>query len=279
MFSRIAAFGLTLLLAPLCHGQWATGVLEFGFGTNQTLGQSSAYFPANVLGAVTASASATAPAFLPQDVVSLGRNGYVVLSFDRPIIDGNGPDFIVFENAFAWGDGQVFEEWMTVAVSEDGTTWLPFPCDTLTGEGMAGRTPTFAATAWTDPAVCGGDAFDLATVGLAQVRYVKVQDATRYQSADRLSAELDAVAAIHQLTASDPATAIGLTLTQTNNLLEISTQQAGIFTLFGVDGRNIASVKISVNGNNSIPCPAELSFYQFVPVSGGVPVSGKIWGW
>ncbi len=196
---RIAAgLWLALMSTQLLHAQhpWASEVKDFSFGDSQTFGQDSAYFPANVLGPVGSGVTVTTPASLPTEIVSLGKGGYIVLGFDYPIIDGPGPDFTVFENAFFYPGG-VFDEWMIVSVSPDGENWLVFPHDTLTGEGMAGRTPTAGGVDYTNPAESGGDSFDLSVLGLDTVRYVRVDDATRYQGPDRLAAELDAVIALH----------------------------------------------------------------------------------
>ena len=146
--------------------------------------------------------------------VSLGHGGWILLRFDdNVIVNGPGPDFIVFENAFfktfvptdpnqAYN---VFAEPGSVAVSDDGVTFHQFPYDPnalqYVGQdatpsaalpllrGLAGITPTFTGN-WTipdDPDVWdaagrggvsggGGDAFDLATVGLATARYVLITD-------------------------------------------------------------------------------------------------------
>lgn len=56
-------------------------------------------------------------------VVSLGDRGEAVLSFQYPIMDGTGPDFAVFENAF--NDG--FLELAFVEVSSNGTDFYRFP--------------------------------------------------------------------------------------------------------------------------------------------------------
>ena len=72
------------------------------------------------------------------DVLSLGKGGSIVLGFgELGIADGEGPDFVVFENAF-WPGGDptlVFAEPGEVSVSEDGTEWHTFPCD-AEGDGM-----------------------------------------------------------------------------------------------------------------------------------------------
>jgi len=193
---------LLLLLFVFClpvnglraQSPWATRVVAVQFGTGQSFGQDSADFPANVLGPVAPTAGPTAPASSPDEVVSLGRGGWIVLGFAGPIVDGPGPDFTVFENAFLFGSGSVFDEWLTVEVSAGGQNWVPFPYDSVTGAGMAGRTPTAAAPVdYGNPAESGGDAFDLAAIGVDSARFVRLTDATRYQSPDRLAAELDAV--------------------------------------------------------------------------------------
>lgn len=178
---------------------WATSVVDYQFTNTQNgFGQSPDFFPANVLGPVAASAGPTAPSSAPSDVCSMGKGGYITLAFVTPIIDGPGADFTVFENAFYYGQNQIFDEWMKVAVSEDGIEWRIFPYDSLTGAGLAGRTPTAAkGVDYFNPEESGGDSFDLATVGLTQARFVKVIDATQFQGPDRLSSDLDAVAALH----------------------------------------------------------------------------------
>ncbi len=146
--------------------------------------------------------------------VSLGRGGWILLEFtDNVIVDGPGPDFIVFENGFfrtfvpsdpnqAYS---VFAEPGSVAVSADGVTFLEFPYDpsalSFVGQdatpssalpllrGLAGITPTFTGnyTVADDPDVwdaagpggvsgAGGDAFDLADVGLPGARWVLITD-------------------------------------------------------------------------------------------------------
>jgi hypothetical protein len=122
------------------------------------------------------------------DVLSLGAGGHIVLGFgERVIADGPGADFVVFENAF-WPGGdasKVFAELGEVSVSDDGETWHTFPCDTA-GDGRgnfpgcAGATPTLEYDASLllplDPTRCGGDAFDLAGLGLAGASYVRIRD-------------------------------------------------------------------------------------------------------
>ena len=189
-----------VLFLTTIRAQWAVRVVDWRFGVSQTTGQSPEFFPSNVLGPVDPSASHNVPSSDPRHICSLGRNGWMILEFEPPIINSAGNDFIVFENAFEYANGRIYDEWMAVEASEDGIVWVAFPVDSLSGEGFAGRTPTQAgAYLALDPANMGGDAFDLDRIGLNTARYLRLTDATRFQSLDRLGAEVDGVYVIHQL--------------------------------------------------------------------------------
>lgn len=135
-------------------------------------------------------------------VLSLGRGGEIVLGFgDLELVDGDGPDLLVFENAFVG-----FIETGHVAVSDDGETWHEWPCDPEDGEngfpGCAGVSPVFASgfdgPDPADPAVAGGDAFDLADLGLSSAKYVRIRDSGHndYEGTSG-GFDLDAVALVH----------------------------------------------------------------------------------
>ncbi len=171
------------------------------------------------------------------DVVSLGREGSIVLRFvDNVIVDGPGADFTVFENSFMLieGDGYSappFAEPGRVKVSQNGTDWEEFPC-TLTAAaepywpGCAGVYPVFSNFGLTPPPPhpsipsttpiealvdqdsftfqappgSGGDSFDLEDVGLAWVRYVKIETTTfeaRSATLGQSGPDIDAVVAVH----------------------------------------------------------------------------------
>lgn len=145
------------------------------------------------------------------DVLSLGCGGEITLFFDAPgIVDGPGPDFIVFENPLPAGDA-TFVEPARVLVSADGLTWHAFPCDPA-GErpplGCAGVARVFAGPDNmidpTDPATAGGDAFDLAQLGLDEARYVRLLDVGEVYYDGRMwcgggggGFDLDAIAVVH----------------------------------------------------------------------------------
>lgn len=121
------------------------------------------------------------------DVVSLGKGGEIVVGFStNAVIDGPGVDFLVFENAFVVaGSDVVFRELGEVSVSEDGMNWVAFPCDTTkpTEGSCAGRSVVYAnpdtGVSALDPSVAGGDPFDLALVGLARARFVRIRDLSK----------------------------------------------------------------------------------------------------
>ena len=96
---------------------WATGVnLQRGYMniSNKVAGLASFGEELKALGLAEGNTN---------DVVSLGDSGIAILTFDRLIEDGVGPDFAVFENAFSDG----FLEFAHVEVSSDGVNYFRFP--------------------------------------------------------------------------------------------------------------------------------------------------------
>jgi hypothetical protein len=142
------------------------------------------------------------------DVLSLGDGGEIVVAFDVEIADGPGVDFLVFENPFLVSPSDpstVFSELGEVSVSEDGVAWSTFPCTAKSYPygSCAGWHPVFATpndpVDPTDPSKAGGDPFDLADLGLARAKYVRVRDAHSKRPACCGTAgfDLDAVAVVH----------------------------------------------------------------------------------
>ncbi len=124
------------------------------------------------------------------DVLSLGNGGEIVLSFDpNAIVDGAGSDFIVFENPFLIGGDphKPNAEPGEVSVSEDGVTWKTFPCTATAYPygACAGWHPVYSSPSNgispVDPVTAGGDPFDLADVGLASARFVRIRDKANEQ--------------------------------------------------------------------------------------------------
>lgn len=183
---------------------YATSVESFtpgeGAGYNQTK------LPAIVLGPPRGKGESAGSL----DVVSLGAGGEIVLGFgERVIVDGPGPDLIVFENPF-WPNGdatKAFVELGEVSVSEDGQEWQAFPCDSAgDGEGQftgcAGVSPTLEYDASElvplDPEQTGGDAFDLSELGVEHARFVKIRDLRTLEPAGTSGGfDLDAVGVVN----------------------------------------------------------------------------------
>jgi hypothetical protein len=65
-------------------------------------------------------------------VVSLGDGGFAILSFNKPIANGQGWDFAVFENSF----DNFFLELAFVEVSSDGSNFFRFPSVSLTQDTL-----------------------------------------------------------------------------------------------------------------------------------------------
>jgi hypothetical protein len=141
-------------------------------------------------------------------VLSLGRGGRITLEFvDNEIFDGDGPDLLVFENAFLERPGNDpnlgFFELAKVELSADGIEWHEIPYDTGTRKGCAGHHPVLANVEDndidpTDPEKAGGDPFDLKTVGLTVARFIRITDLNNGAGENGTSGfDLDAVAAVH----------------------------------------------------------------------------------
>jgi hypothetical protein len=93
---------------------YATEVVSFSPGPGAGFGHQ--HFPGIVLGPPKGYGVARGS----MDVLSLGQGGSIVLGFTpRTIIDGPGPDFVVFENPFWVGGSEdsVFAELGRIAVS------------------------------------------------------------------------------------------------------------------------------------------------------------------
>lgn len=158
----------------VCRGPgpvFATHVLDVAYGPGQDFGRDA--MPDIVLGPPRGAGCCAGST----DVVSLGNGGTIVLAFaDNGIVDGPGDDFIVFENAFEFG-GAVFAELGTVEVSEDGERWHAFPCDAVGPPygSCAGHEPVYLDGEG-DLEEAGGDRFDLADLGMASARFVRITD-------------------------------------------------------------------------------------------------------
>ena len=123
-------------------------------------------------GGITCAAQSTG--YPDQNATPLGYEGSLTLFFPCFIVDGEGHDLMVFENGVE--DGALDENYQ-VEVSADGETFY------YLGE-------------------CSGNdmAFDLASIGISAVRYVKIVDLPPQESGSappELGADIDAVVALN----------------------------------------------------------------------------------
>lgn len=96
---------------------WASGVtVQRGYFdiANPSEGMASFGVPENGIGPAEGNSV---------DVVSLGDSGVAIVTFNAPIMNGEGPDFAIFENGFA----DNFLELAFVEVSSDGVNYVRFP--------------------------------------------------------------------------------------------------------------------------------------------------------
>lgn len=157
-------------------------VYSFNPGSGQNTGQSPEYFPLNIFGPPSQNASNSIPESNPSEILSLGFGGEIVVGFKNSYIyDGDGIDFIIFENAFVNPiNKKIFAEPANVSVSEDGINYISFPFDSLTLEGCAGTKPTIGNQDPFDYNVSGGNGFDLSILGLKKAKYIKIRDISHF---------------------------------------------------------------------------------------------------
>ena len=166
---------------PQCASQVVSYAPGVGAGINYQNPNAALGPPTRMTGsgASTGVVSPFQPPFMPGEVVSVGRGGWLVLQFDPPVVDDPrhpfGVDLIVYGNSF-FGDlgypggvvGFLFEEGGTVELSSDGTVWHAVPgaadgglptmayLDAGPYQAVAGQVP--CDPAWpVDPAVQGED--------------------------------------------------------------------------------------------------------------------------
>lgn len=109
---------------------WASGVKELVRGPQDIAKPNGpkAFFGVaeNALGAAGSASDHNKP---DRCVVSLGDGGSITVGFDVPFRDGDGADFVVFENGFSQDATQPtgFFELAFVEVSSDGEHFVRFP--------------------------------------------------------------------------------------------------------------------------------------------------------
>ncbi len=182
---------------------FANEVISFEPG--EAAGYGSGDFPGIVLGPPNGKGNTSGGL----DVLSLGVGGTITLGFNgAQIVDEPGADFIVFENPFWVNDSpeDVFAELGEVSVSDDGETWHVFDCEPTDVDAgdfgqCAGWRPVQAFEVDDDYVLtaeaAGGDAYDIADLGLEQIRFVRIRDLAESGAAPTAGFDLDAVGAVN----------------------------------------------------------------------------------
>lgn len=227
---------IAFIILSLIADPWgdASPFVEYGEGA----GYGQAYYPENILGPPDPEATPESPAVGEDQLLTLGKNGIIVVEFtDNTVIDGEGPDFSVFENVLDTGAG-FFQECAFVEVSQDGVNWIMFPYDGETLEGLAGVWPTTGQDP-TNPEVSGGDQFDLETLGLEWIRFVRLTDCGDSVQDGGLF-DLDAVASINWTTGIQEGyeTAALLRVTSPfSTTFTVTAGESGTLRCYTTDGR------------------------------------------
>ena len=126
-------------MGPFCGAAGTTGCTAIAYNDNRikawatgctlVLGSQNLSDPsAPVVTYGTADEAVGAASTSTMDVVSLGDGGSATLTFEKPIANGDGYDFAVFENSF----NDYFLELAFVEVSSDGERFVRFPATSLT---------------------------------------------------------------------------------------------------------------------------------------------------
>jgi len=272
---------LFLLSMPssLCsqpYGASAVASITQGAGA----GYGFEYLPDNVLGLPDTTARSETPTIDPKQIAAIGLGGDIILSFDRIIVDGPGPDFTVFENAFLYMLGPVehiYAEPAEVSVSRDGIVFVPFPFDSLTLEGCAGTGPTNGDRDPGNPVVSGGNSFDLASIGVDSIRFIRLRDVTSiiiddpfhpFRDPTLNGFDLDAVVAINSVAPApgeapeSPDTCPSITVIDGQIVIEATDGTPIDLRLYSIDGRRLWSNAIE-SGRHVIPLSSILQAHGF----------------
>ncbi len=227
---------IALIVLCVTADPWADASPAVEYGPGAGYGQ--AYYPENILGPPDPAATPSAPSFGENNLLTLGTDGWVVLEFtDNSIINGTGADFTVFENVMDTGSGY-FQECAFVEVSQDGEYWILFPWNAETLEGLAGLMPTTGEDP-TNPAVSGGDQFDLEILGLDWIRFVRLTDCGNSVSDGGLF-DLDAVAAVNWSTGIqevDSSLPLLAVTSPFSGCFSVATEESGTLLCYTMDGR------------------------------------------
>ena len=186
-------------------------VYNVNFGRGQNFGRSPEFFPNNIFGPPSTKATKYTPESSEEELCSLGIGGEIIVGAkDHIVINKPGVDFIIFENVFSnSANTKIFVEPAVVSVSKDGENFVDFPFDPETFVGLAGINWTNGGYDPFDITISGGDGFDLESINMDSIKYIKIRDTALiastldkkhlyYSPAATISGfDLDAVALVH----------------------------------------------------------------------------------
>ena len=211
-------------------------------------------------------------------VVALGDGGSATVTFAHPIMNGNGPDFAVFENSF----DDYFLELAFVEVSSDGDHFVRFPATSLTQtvrQVVSRVDATFINNLAGKYKMGYGTPFDLEElrdstgIDINNITHVRIVDVVgsinpQYATYDAFGHmvndpwptnsyssgfDLDGVAVLNQSTNGIDAAdnvAVSIHPNPAANVLNISSTHAGEARLMDINGRTIATIALC-NGANT----------------------------
>lgn len=226
-------------------------------------------------------------------VVSLGDGGSAILTFVKPIVNGPGWDFAVFENSFL----DTFLELAFVEVSTDGSRFVRFPSeslmDTVSQTAAFGTTYPEKINNLAGKYIAGfGTPFDLeelkdsAGIDLNDIRYVRIIDVigsvnpafcSRDSKGRKINDpwptpfpssgfDLDAVGVINQgagLGVHSEETAITIQVFPNpakNGFIQLTTPVDQSFELFNAVGERITAFQVR-SGSEIIRLPEQSGLY------------------
>ncbi len=207
--SNNATSTITVYVTPIENiHPFPSQIYSVSYGDNSGFGQKQ--LPDNIFSAPKGNGHAAGSV----DVLSLGNNGTITLSFDDIyIVDGIGNDFTVFENAFGSQIGETvsYTEPAQVSIYDNyNSQWKSYMCslqDETTLEQCAGILPVFSNSEmnkipYQNRDFSGGDSFDLHDLKVFYSDMIQMNDLGMNRlphGSNNAGFDLDALAAINYI--------------------------------------------------------------------------------
>lgn len=166
-------FTLMLFFAVTLNAEQGTIDTVYSFipGSGSLKGSEPDNYPQNIFGPPSKNASLKVPENNANEILSIGLGGEIIVGFkNKKLMDVEGTDFTIFENAFETISGDnIFAEPAEISISNDGINYLTFLVDYETLENCAGKTPTLGDASPFDTENSGGDQFDISKLGFSYI--------------------------------------------------------------------------------------------------------------